>query len=130
MDQTKGNAKWLKFMAYLFPVLVMGIFVLIMYSGPIVKKPLDKRHQVSSTFNELEVDLKEKNWEKALADLQLLRSALGRSFKILQFSVERDEITRLTANLDRVQGFIKAKDERSALGELYEAKGHWLQMGK
>lgn len=130
MSPTKRNAKPKKISNYLLPILVLGIFLAVMVSGPVLIKPLDTRHQISQTFSEIETNLKVKNWSDATANTRILRSSLNNTFKILRYSVELDEMADIMINLDRIEGFIQANDERGALGELYEARGHWRELGK
>lgn len=130
MSPTKRNAKSKKNLKYLLSILIVGIFLAVMVSGPILIKPLDTRHQISQTFSQIETDLKVKNWSDATANTRILRSSLNRSFKILRYSVELDEMADIMINLDRIEGFIQANDEKNALGELYEARGHWRELGK
>jgi len=129
MGQAKGNAKFKNVSAYLLPILILGIFLAVMVSGPVLKEPLDTRHQISKTFSEMETNLKENNWPEAAANTQFLRSSLNNTFKILRYSVELDEMADIMSNLDRIEGFIQANDGKNALGELYEARGHWRELG-
>ncbi len=125
----RKNAKSQKISSYLLPIMLLGIFLAVMVSGPVLKGPLDTRHHISQTFAVIEKDLKEKNWSGAAANTHILRSSLNESFKILRYSVELDEMADLIINLDRIEGYIQANDEKGALGELYEARGHWRELG-
>ena len=55
---------------------------------------------------------------------------MGKGYKGIQFSSERDEINAFTMNVARLRGAIRAQDKAISLSELSEAFEHWKQLGK
>lgn len=115
---------------YLVPAFIILVFIGVMTSHIFLKRPLGETDDVESFIAALRTDLVKEDWlnaEKHLSDLQRGWCIVVRR---VQFSVERDEINLLNANLARISGFLLARDKAGALAELAEAEEHWNYLGR
>lgn len=110
------------------PIITLLIFVFIMLSGGIFKRPLGEDDNVPGTINNMIEAVTNDAWEDADSKLKDLEKAWNKIIFRVQFSSERDEINRLTTSIARLQGAVKAEDKGGALMELYEAYSHWEEL--
>jgi hypothetical protein len=119
-----------KFLVISIPIVTLLLFVAIMLSGEILKKPFGKDDNIQQSIESLMQDIQSENWEEASQNVEGLEEAWKKVVKRVQFSEERNEINGFTTNMARIKGAIEAKDKSGGLQELYEANEHWEDLGK
>ncbi len=119
-----------KTVSYIVPILVLILFITIMTSGGILKKPFGKSDDVASCIETLKKDVINEDWEQAKTDVQHLKAAWKTVEKRVQFSVERDEMNIIDINIARIEGAISIGDKSSAIIELSEIMEHWNALEK
>lgn len=118
-----------KFLLMAIPIAVLIIFILLMHSGSILKKPLGEDDDIPQSINDMIEVVNNESWQEADNELNDLIKAWDKVVRRVQFGSERDEINKFTTCLARLQGAVKAEDKASALMELYEAYNHWNELG-
>lgn len=119
-----------KMIKYAIPVLVLLVFVAVMTSGGLVKRPLGKEDDVVAHIEAVKRDVVSENWQQAQVDLSKVKSAWTTVAKRVQFSVERNEMNTIDMNIARMEGAISAQDKSAALMELSEMMEHWDDLEK
>lgn len=119
-----------RFMIIAIPLVTLVLFILVMLSGDILKKPLAGDDNVPQSIETVVQDLKHENWEAAEKSTDHLNSVWEKVTNRVQFSAERNEIEDLSMNIARLKGAIQAQDKASGLMELSEAYEHWESLGK
>lgn len=119
-----------KLFAMLIPILILIFFILIMLSGPFLKKPRGSYDDVIKNIDITTKAVLSENWKLAEQNTKELDSAWEIVIKRIQFSTERTEINNISLNIARLKASIAAKDKSSALIELSSAKEHWNDLGK
>lgn len=119
-----------KFLIRAIPIAALILFVIIMQSGNILKKPIGKNDNIPQSINDMIEVVSNDSWEEADNALKSLVEAWDKVLTRVQFSSERDEINKFNTCLARLQGAVKAEDKSNALMELYEAYNHWEDLGK
>lgn len=119
-----------KFLVISIPIFSIILFVLIMLSGNILKKPLWKNDDIPKAIQTVIQNIQSENWESAKENTKNLSDTWKVIVKRVQFSSERDEINSFDSNLARLNGAIIAKDKSSSLIEINEAYEHWEALGK
>lgn len=114
----------------LIPIISIIIFILIMTTGSLLKKPLFGDDDVIHYIDDVRDKIKNENWEMASDQLKKAQKSWKKVVHRIQFSTERSEINSLKVNLERTHGFISAKDKSGALAELSEARYIWTELGK
>lgn len=112
------------------PVILLGIFVAIMMSGTILKKPMGNKDNVPGYLELVAEDIKAENWDKAMEDTRELEKAWRGVIKRIQYSAEIDQIVPISVNIARVKGAIESKNKSIGLVELSEAYSRWEEIGK
>lgn len=112
------------------PVLLIGIFIAIMMSGTILKKPLNNNDNIPGYLELVAEDITSGNWDKAMEDTEKLEKAWKKVIKRIQYSAEIDQIIPIDINIARIKGAIKSKDKSIGLVELSEAYSRWEEIGK
>ncbi len=113
-----------KFIGYLIPVILLLIFIFIMNSSDFIK---DKN--IHDNINILNNYLIDEEWNEARIHFHKLKNRWDKNVKLLQFSVERNEIRNINSGIARLQGSLIAQDRASALIELNNIKAVWSQLG-
>lgn len=119
-----------KFMVMAIPIVTLIIFVLIMLSADVLKRPIGEDDNMPQAIQEIIQAVNKEEWEDAYRKTDKLETAWKKVIKRVQFSAERDEINALNINIARMRGAIMAKDKANALAELSEAYEHWRDIGK
>ena len=114
-----------KFLIISIPIVTLILFVLIMFSGNILKYPLGKDDNIPESIQLIINDIELENWEDANNKTTVLSNTWVKMIKRIQFSSERGEINSFSTNIARLQGAIMAKDKSSSFTELNEAYDHW-----
>ncbi len=114
----------------IIPIILLGIFILAMTTGGLLKKPMSDEDDLISFIEKTEKEVLNQDWKKASTHLSDAKKAWKKVVRRIQFSAERDEINELHKTLDRTRGFIEAKDKGGAMAELAEARNIWKELGK
>ncbi len=119
-----------KFLIITIPIVTMVLFIFVMESDNILKRPLGNNDSIPQSINAVINDIQSSDWDKAEKDTNNLSEVWKKIVRRVQFSSERDEINAFSINLARLRGSILAKDKAGAFSELYEAYEHWEDLGK
>lgn len=119
-----------KFLVITIPIVTLILFVAIMLSGDILKKPLGKNDNIPESIQLIIQDVESDNWEDASDKTEELVKTWEKIVKRIQFSSERDEINSFQSSIARLDGAIMAKDKSASLIQLKEAYDHWDGLGK
>lgn len=114
----------------IIPIILLGLFILAMTTGGLLKKPMSDEDDLISFIEKTEKEVLNQDWKKASTHLSDAKKAWKKVVRRIQFSAERDEINELHKTLDRTRGFIEAKDKGGAMAELAEARNIWKELGK
>lgn len=118
------------FLTKAIPIVSIAIFILVMLSDNVLKKPITNNDDIPKSINLVIKDIEEERWVEAKEKTELLSTSWQKVVKRVQFSAEKDEINRLDMNIARLRGAIMAKDKSNAFIELNEAYEHWENIGK
>lgn len=118
-------SKNIKYVKYGVSALLLLLFIAVMTTGNLLKKPFGQSDQVEKFMIQLETAVTNEEWENAEKTVETLDSAWKQVRKRVQFSIERDEIIELNRTVARLKGSVSAKDKNSALVEIYEAREIW-----
>ncbi len=114
-----------KVLGYLFPVLLLIIFIFIMNSSDFVKDD-----NINKYINLLNNKLINEQWDNTEIYFLKLENTWEKNVNLLQFSVERSEIRNISSAIARLQGSLTAKDKSEALIELSNIEHIWNQLGE
>lgn len=113
------------FKMYIIPTMVLLLFVGIMTSGGIAKKPFGKSDDVILYIDSLKKDVANENWQQAKMDITQVKSSWSIVEKRVQFSVERNAMTAIDVSISRIEGAISAQDKTAAIIELSQITRCW-----
>lgn len=119
-----------RFLIIVIPIATLLLFLFIMFSGNILKKPMGEKDNIPKSLGEIIEAVNNENWDEADGKIQGLEYAWERVIFRVQFGSERDEINNLSTNIARLKGAVEAEDKAGALMELHEAYHHWDELGK
>ncbi|HLR79768.1 MAG TPA: DUF4363 family protein [Bacillota bacterium] len=114
----------------LLPIVVIGLFILVMTTGAFLKKPLTGDDDVIHHIDNVQNSIHEDQWEKANEQLTQAEQAWKKIISRIQYSAERDEINTISKNIERARGYIDVQDKAGTLSELAEARFIWEELGK
>ncbi len=124
------NPKIQKYLAYMVPLLILVIFLLVMTSGSYLKVNLESGKEVVSALSELELLVTNQAWEQAGAKVSSLDASWRKIGPLLQISSEEDDIKQFTQGIARLRGYIGGQDAGSALAEIELLKLIWTRLGR
>ena len=119
-----------KFLTKAIPLVTLALFLCIMLSGGILKKPFGKKDDVPQAIENVIRDISHDNWIEANEDIEKLEKAWKKITRRIQFSAERDEINYVSTSIARLRGAAMVEDKANSLIELQEAYHHWKTIGK
>jgi len=112
------------------PVVMLLLFLAVMTSDWLLKKPFSDHDDVQLRIADLREAVLAEQWPEADAGWDKLQIAWKLVSARVQFSAERSEMEGLSFALARLQGAILAQDKSDALIELAEAEEHWRDLGR
>lgn len=107
---------------------VIILFIVVMNTGGFLKKPFGEKDDFIKYMNLMEESIQENAWKSAEQSWKDASAAWNKISKRVQFSVERDDMDRLTIALGRLKGALAAEDASAALIALFEAKEIWQNL--
>lgn len=118
-----------KIIKRIIPIVVLAIFVAVMTSGGLLKRPFGRSDNVSEYALSLKKDVLNENWNQADTDLSKLKHAWDTVEKRVQFSVERSELTIIEICISHIDGAMLTHDKTAILIELSEIMEHFDELG-
>lgn len=118
-----------KIIKRIIPIVVLAIFVAVMTSGSLLKRPFGRSDNVSEYALSLKKDVLNENWNQADTDLSKLKHAWYTVEKRVQFSVERNELTIIEICISHIDGAMLTHDKTAILMELSEIMEHFDELG-
>lgn len=113
---------------YILPALLLLIFIAIMNSGEILKKPMNSTDDVQMYIDTLNNAILNEKWSEADTHMVGLKNAWKIIGARIQFSVERNEMVLIDTNISRLEGALSIHDKPNAVIELHELRGHWNEL--
>ncbi|PYE49099.1 DUF4363 family protein [Paenibacillus barcinonensis] len=114
---------------YAIPIVMLLLFIAVMISAPLLKKPLGTQDRLLESIQLLEKHVQVKQWSEAKAQADYAMQAWDRIVNRIQFSVERESIYDILGALARMQGGIAAKDDQAIMEEIYYFYALWDNLG-
>ncbi|WP_053220296.1 DUF4363 family protein [Virgibacillus senegalensis] len=119
-----------KFLLYFIPLLTLAVFIAVMNSGAFLKQPIGKDDRLYESIQNLEADIKDKNWKKAKSEAIYMEKAWDKVVRRIQYSVEKEHILEIDGTISRIRGGVEAKDDQSVMEEIYYYYGQWEQLAR
>ncbi|PKM49748.1 MAG: hypothetical protein CVV02_14870 [Firmicutes bacterium HGW-Firmicutes-7] len=107
---------------------ILLVFVLIMTTGGIVKKPLNNREDVVAFILAISENVDQEQWEDASYNMNNLDEAWDKIRFRIQFSIEGARIYEFEGLLSRLKGAIKAKSHVNTIIQLEALLGEWNRL--
>jgi len=119
-----------KIVSYIVPAIALIIFVGIMTTGGLLKKPFGENDDFTKCISILKKDVMSEQWDKAEVDLKNLEGAWRIVEKRVQFSVERDKMIAIDTSIARIEGAVLVEDKAHVITELSEISDRWNSLEK
>lgn len=119
-----------KFITAAIPIIAIILFVLLMQSGSLIKKSLEKEDPITKHIEAIITEVNNDDWDNVSITIDDLEHTWKKLLFKIQLSCERDEINDLNTNIARMRGAAKAEDKVNLLIEANEAKSHWDRLGE
>ncbi|MFD1020985.1 DUF4363 family protein [Thalassobacillus hwangdonensis] len=119
-----------KIILYLVPILTIILFILVMNSGYVLKKPLGNDDRLLEAITQIESDVKEEEWDHAKEHITYSEKAWTKIVRRIQFSLEKEYVIEITGILSRIKGGIEVKDDKGIIQEIYYFYELWDKLAK
>ncbi len=119
-----------KIISYILPIFILIVFILIMTTGGLLKKPLCMQDDISTYLTLIENSIENKEWMDAENNIDALSTAWKQVQKRVQFSVERQELTMMSLSISHLKGSVQAKSQGLSFVYLYALKEIWNDLEK
>lgn len=117
----------MKIIKYIIPLIFMILAIAIMEGGSYLKNTRNG-NKIPEILNEIETDINNDDWTKTENKANAIKSIFNNVSKIIQFSVERDELVEFKFNLAYLEGYIKSQDTSNAISQIYVLKEYWKEL--
>jgi hypothetical protein len=114
---------------YVTPILMILLFIAIMASGSLLKKPFGTQDRLLESVQTLEKQVEGKQWTAAKSQIDYAMQAWERIVDRIQFSVERETIYDILGTLARIKGGVAAEDDKAIMEEIYYFYVLWDNLG-
>lgn len=119
----------MKILKYTIPILFLIISIAIIESGFYVKN-IGKGKEIPEILNTMETNIENDEWDTATQKAEKLREIFKTQSRLIQFSVERDEIFQFIFNLALLEGYLKTKDHSNCIAQIHILSEYWKEFGK
>ncbi|MDO4540577.1 MAG: DUF4363 family protein [Syntrophomonadaceae bacterium] len=119
-----------KVAAYVLPVVMLALFVLIMNSSNLYIAWGEAPSRVEQQMGAVEDAIEYEQWENAAKGCEELRACWRQALTGLQFSMEKDQAELIEAKLARLSAFIASSDRVHAQAEISELREHWNNLNR
>ncbi|WP_217585805.1 DUF4363 family protein [Lentibacillus saliphilus] len=119
-----------KFMLYVVPSAMLFLFVVVMNSGSMLKKPYGQDDRVYEAVKQLETHVKEERWEHAEKDIQYIERAWKKVVNRIQFSVEKDNMEEISQTISHMKGQVYIRDDQAIFEHIYYYYDLWDRLAK
>ncbi len=106
----------------------MALFLVVMTSGSILKRPLGSGDDVLGRMKEVGAAVDKSRWEEATRASQGLDSAWKKVSARIQISSEKDELLKFGESVQKLKAYLKAKERGDALAELAVLRSLWGEL--
>lgn len=114
---------------YVLPIFLLVLFVAIMATGSLLKKPFGTQDRLLESVQTLEKQVEKKQWSEAKSQVEYAMKAWDRIVNRIQFSVEREAIYDILGTLARIRGGVAAEDDQAIMEEIYYFYVLWDNLG-
>lgn len=114
---------------YVLPIFLILVFVAIMATGSILKKPFGNDDRLLESIQTLEKQVEGKKWTEAKSQVAYAMQAWEKIVDRIQFSVERETIYDILGTLARIKGGVAAEDDKAIMEEIYYFYVLWDNLG-
>lgn len=114
---------------YVLPICLLLVFVAIMATGAMLKKPFGADDRLLESIQKLEKQVEAKKWTEAKSQIDYAMKAWDKIVNRIQFSVERETIYDILGTLARIRGGIAAQDDKAIMEEIYFFYVLWENLG-
>ncbi|MHA7582484.1 DUF4363 family protein [Paenibacillus vandeheii] len=114
---------------YVLPICLLLVFVAIMVTGAMLKKPFGADDRLLESVQTLEKQVEAKKWTEAKSQIDYAMKAWEKIVNRIQFSVERETIYDILGTLARIRGGIAAQDDKAIMEEIYFFYVLWENLG-
>jgi len=104
---------------FVIPTFILLLSIAIMAGGSVLKHPLGQDDRLLEAVQNLEKDVKNKEWDQAEKQIDQAITAWKKIVNRIQFSVEREYMFEINGTLARIKGGVEAKDDQAILEEIY-----------
>lgn len=119
-----------KFFVVAIPIVMLIMFILVMISDNLLKRPFGTDDNVPGYTQAIMQDIAKEKWTEANENTEQLSKAWKKVVRRIQYSAEKGEMDALSASIARLRGAIEAQDKSGAFMELNEIYEHWKDVGK
>lgn len=113
---------------FIFPIVFLLLSISIMESGSYLKKI--GKNDVPVLLNEIENNVIEDDWTEAQNKVMETRKKFNKITKIIQFSVERDELVDFKFHLALLEGYISTHDLENSIAQISLLNEYWMELGR
>lgn len=114
-----------KVLRIVVPIFMLLIFILVMTTGGIVKKPLNDSEDVVAYALAIRDNVAQAKWDNATENMTSLEEAWNKIRFRIQFSIEGNRMYEFEAILSQLKGAINARSEVMTIMQLESLMGEW-----
>lgn len=99
-------------------ILMLLVFLAVMTSGVVLKKPITGQDDVIGQVNKIKSDITNGRWDKATTDTAKLDKAWKSVRTRVLFSSEKDDIKKVDEHVETLKADVETRDKSSAFRQL------------
>lgn len=116
-----------KILAYVIPLITLAAFLTTLASVGYIKTHSEMGKQIPRSIDQIEKLIQNESWEEAVSENMELQSQWNTLTPIIQISTTEEDIKEFSRAVARLEGYLKGKDQGSALAEVRILRFTWGQ---
>jgi len=118
----------LKVLGYFIPLSIIVVFLVTLASGGYLQTHSEAGKQISGSIDQIEKLVKNESWEEAISENMDLQSKWKTLNPIIQISTNEEDIREFSRAMVRLEGYLKGREQGSALAEIGILRFTWVQL--
>jgi len=117
-----------KVFTYMIPLFTLVVFLIILSSVGYLKNHTEEGKQIPKSIDQIESQIQNESWDDAISETKNLNSHWNTLTTKIEISTTEDDIKQFSRALARMEGYLKGKEQGSALAEIGLLKYTWGQL--
>lgn len=125
----KLQARQFSFTMKIMAVILLILSAVLFSSCALLTEQLDNRTGFSKYLNQIEVNIRNEDWNQAKTSLEYAKKAWKKLKPLLQVDIDHDYVKDIEENFVKLDAYLDVKDKSNSLASILVLQSTWKNVG-